>query len=204
MAFVAVPHACAIELRFTWAAVQVELTLGFSLLSDYTSTDLLDICDKVSTWWYTYARTYQRNQVMMREVYGRALHSQSGPAYTSTLHAGVTGTKVTSSPLPNNVAYVISLRTAGRGRANRGRNYWFGMSYDSLNGLNTIDATYRNGVIGVYQALLPGGAADPTPHRWCVISRQLNGVPQGRAVPITAVTTTTDFTASMRTRLPDP
>lgn len=203
MAFVPVSHACAIEVRQTLVNVSVEFTLGFALLDDYTSADLIDIADKVAVWWYDIIRPWQRVSTVHREVYARSLHSLTGPVYTSLLYTTETGTASGSDPVPNNSAFCVSFRTAGRGRANRGRNYFYGMQENNLTGGNEVAAGYRAAIIAAYETLLPGGSYDPTPHRWCVISRQLNGTPIGRAVPITAVTASSIYVRTMRTRLPD-
>lgn len=203
MAFVPIANACAVELRFTYFAQRCALTLGFSRPAPFTVGNLQTIADLLSVWWTGTARFHMHQQVELREVYARALDSETAPSYISTIGAGIKGGYTPTSPLPSNVAFCISFRTTQRGRANRGRNYWFGMGVGMLSSNTTmLTSGNANAIAAYYQRLLPGGASDPTPARWCVLSRQIDGVVTGRAVPIVSVVVVDLVTDSMRRRLP--
>jgi len=186
----------------SWAGQRCEITLGFWRSDGYDAAKLLTLANFIATWWYNSWRLYQRNNVTLTEVYARALDSNSAPVATSTLYSGTQGSRTGGNYMPQNVAWVISFRTALRGRANRGRNYIPLSSQDYYAAPSSINSSGRDGYLAVYRALLPGGSSDPTPNRWCVISRQLDGVVQGRAVPITAVVAVNDVLDSQRRRLP--
>lgn len=202
MAFVPIANACAVELRFTYNAIRCEYTLGFVRSAPFTAANIQALCDLLEEWWYATGRALHMNSVVHVEAYGRALDSETAPTYTSVTRAGTVGTASASGALPHNVAFAVSFRTALRGRANRGRNYMFGLYSGFHTGPGYVTAAYRNSVIAHYQTLLPGGSKDPTPAQWCVLSRQLNNVVGGRAVPITNVTVANDALDSMRKRLP--
>jgi hypothetical protein len=202
MAFVAIANCCAIELRMLWNSQRVALTFGFYKSGGYDSSDLITISDAMGLWWYTYARTYQMAYANMREVYARSLDSESAPSYSNTTYVGVTGTMGGSTTSPNNVCFCLSFRTGLRGRANRGRNYWFGFGPSQVTNQNYITSAYRANLIALYNRLLPGGGSIPSGHVWVVLSRQLNHVIQGRHIPITSVLAVDDTLDSQRKRLP--
>lgn len=202
MAFVPIANSCQAELRLTYVGSQVCYTLGFYNSGGVTQPNLQTLADRLSEWWYNTLRSRCSAGVGMREVYCRDLTSESGPTATSTTRAGTTGTLSAGTNMPGNVALVVSFRTALRGRANRGRNYWCGFGSTQMGSTHYVTSAYSATVVAAYQAILPGGAYDPTPYRWVVNSRQLNGVATGRAVPITTVLVVDNGIDSMRTRLP--
>lgn len=201
MAFVAIANACSVEVRCLQWGQRSELTLGFYRAAGIDALALEAIANAIDLWWYTYARPLVHSGVSLREVYARDLTTINGPVYTSTVHTGATGTLSTGGASANNIAKSIAFKTAQRGRANRGRNYWFGFGANQI-GNSMITASYRNSVKALYERLLPGGGSTPSGWVWVVLSRQLNGVTQGRAVPITTVAVPSDALDSMRTRLP--
>jgi len=202
MAFIPVANACAAEIRLTSDSQLVALTLGFYNSGGVNQANLDALSDLLAEFWYGQLRTGMRSTVTLREVYVRDLTSSSGPTSTNTDRAGTGGSASVGTAMPNSIAVCVSFRTGLRGRANRGRNYYFGFGTSQMTGLNYITSTFRSSLIARYETLLPGGAYDPTPYRWCVISRQLDGVIGGRAIPITAVTMADTNLDSMRKRLP--
>lgn len=201
MAFVPIANSCSIEIRCLQYGQRAELTLGFLHSGAIDVSALQVIADAVDLWWYTYARPLVHAQVSLREVYARDLTSINAPVYTSTVHTGAVGTLTVGGSAANNIAKSISFKTAQRGRANRGRNYWFGFGANQIT-TTYIGTSYRNSIKALYERLLPGGGSTPANWTWVVLSRQLNGVTQGRAIPITSVAVPSDALDSMRTRLP--
>lgn len=202
MAFVSIINACQAELRLRWTNQNIALTLGFYRADGWTETRLLTLADLLADWWYNRLRQQQGASVSLREVYCRDLTTSSGPAATSLKHTGTIGTQTSNLNMPLNGAYVVSFRTALRGRANRGRNYVPLSSYNYLDNQSNVNLTWAQNVRAAYEALLPGGAYDPTPARWVVLSRQIDHQIIGRAIPITAVVLTDNRTDSQRRRLP--
>jgi hypothetical protein len=200
MAFVPITNAAAVEVRLYYLGSRCEVTLGFDRGQEIEESDLEFLADAMADWWYNRLRPYQSSSLTHQEVYVRDLTSEFAAAWTSTKRNGVVGSGTPGTLYPPNVSYCVSFRTGLRGRANRGRNYCLtlGSNYASA---TTVTSTYRNAMIAAYQTLLPGGASDPTPWRWCVLSRQIDQVVQGRAVPIVAVTVADDYVDSMRRRL---
>jgi hypothetical protein len=200
MAFVPISNAAAAELRFLYLGSRQELTLGFLKNPPVEESDLEQLADALADWWYNYLRPYHSSSLTHTEVYVRDLTSETSGAFTSTKRTGVVGSGTPGTLYPPNVSYCVSFRTGLRGRANRGRNYCLSMGSNYASA-TTVTSAFRNAMILAYQRLLPGGAADPTPWFWCVLSRQLDKVVGGRAVPIVAVTVADDYVDSMRRRL---
>lgn len=202
MVFIPVPHTCMVEIRYLSWAQRCENCLSFYKAGGFEGDDLEVITTHIANWWWNGLRTMQRNNVILREVYATDLTTKDGPTYTNSLWSGTTGSRTTGQTIPNNVSYVISFRTAGRGRSYRGRNFMLGLFTDYVN-QNQVTATYRNTIIGYYQQLLPGGSRDPTPFRWVVASRYHDNQPRdpGIAIPIIAVVVANDDIDSMRKRL---
>jgi hypothetical protein len=202
MAFVAIANACQVTIKLLWGGSYCYSCLGFYRSDGWDVTKLQTIADLVADWWYTGLRTASTNVLSLVEVYARDLTSESAPTYTSLYHAGAAGTGGTNVKVPQNVAFCVSFRTALRGRANRGRNYVPVTSYNYFDSPGKVSSATAAGWVGHYQKLLAGGSYDPTPAVWCVLSRQLNGVIQGRAVPIQAVVAADLNLDSQRRRLP--
>lgn len=202
MAFVPVANTCTAELRLSYGGQMVALTLGFYNSGGVTQANLQTLADRLNEWWYGALRARAGGGLINREVYCRDLTSEGGPVATSTTRAGTQGSLSVGTGMPGNVALVVSFRTALRGRANRGRNYWLGFGSTQMSSLDYVTSAYSATVVAAYQMLLPSGTYDPTPYRWVVVSRQLNGVATGRAVPITSVLVVDNGIDSMKTRLP--
>lgn len=202
MAFVPIANTCAVEIRLQLASQQICNTLGFHKATGIGGTDLIDLADFLATSFWPAYRTQLPSSCTLREIYARDLTSESGDSATSLINAGQGGSVSTGNTLPMNVTWCVSFRSALRGRANRGRNYWPALRSGQYSPANDITTAVANAIVVIYQRLLPGGSSDPTPWRWVVMSRQLNGVTQGRAVPITAVVYTSTTLDSMRRRLP--
>jgi len=101
---------------------------------------------------------------------------------------------------PNNVAAVISLRTAERGRSGHGRNFIPGLP-NTLISLNTLDPDFIAALIAAYQ-LLPGAGSFVAGYQMVVLSRRTGGLPRanGIGIAITDITMKTNKVKSMRSR----
>jgi hypothetical protein len=202
MTFVPVVNTVQVELRQTLLNQYVENTLSFYNPFGLEPGDLVTIADLMADFWYYELRTDQRTYVYWREAYARDLSSDEAPAYTSTKWSGEHGAGSSGTILPTHNTLCISLRTAGRGRSCRGRNYTIGMTTTHITN-NQVTAAYRDAMLGHYRTLLPGGSRDPTPFIWVVVSRYHNNQPRetGVVYPITSVTVTNDNIDCQRRRL---
>ena len=101
---------------------------------------------------------------------------------------------------PNNVAVVVSLRSANRGRSGRGRNYVPGIP-GSVVTLNTIDPVFISNLIDAY-LLLMGAGTFSAGWELVVVSRVSGGVRRatGLAQPVVNIVVVGDSVRSMRSR----
>lgn len=128
------------------------------------------------------------------------LTSQTAPTYSHVIPGGIAGTSASPS-LPNNVAYCVSFRTAGRGRSSRGRNYIAGLSETHVTA-NNLSGTVISTFLAAYSAFSAACEADG--FNWVVLSRFQNGQPRqaGLTQFVTAVVATDTVVDSQRRRLP--
>jgi hypothetical protein len=202
MAFVTIANAAAIEIRLLFNLQRCALTLGFQKPGAITQAQLDHLTHLIAVWWQNNGRHLVGNQVMLVEVYGRDLTTYGGITSIDTDYSGNYGDMYTEEHLPQNCSLCVSFRTALRGRANRGRNYWLGFGIHQMDTTNYVKQEFVDDLLEMYEKILPGGSADPTPFVWSVLSRQLDGVPIGRAIPITNVLCVDRVVDSQRRRLP--
>ena len=131
-----------------------------------------------------------------RALTAASFHRQGGAGYPSG--AALAGTDISGSSLPGNVAFVLSFRTANRGRSGRGRNYIGGLNEDDVTG-NLLTEAKANLFRDAYSAFLSEALF---PYRWVVVSRYNDGVKRAEGLVQTVTTVLyTDLTVdSMRGR----
>lgn len=114
--------------------------------------------------------------------------------------AAVTIGGVTGEANPNNVAAVVSLRTAQRGRSARGRNFVPAIPGAAVT-LNTIDPAFIADLLTAYTELV-GAGTFVAGWELVVVSRVTGGLARatGLAIPVTNVVMVTNTVRSMRSR----
>jgi hypothetical protein len=102
--------------------------------------------------------------------------------------------------VPNNTAYVLSLKTAARGRSSRGRNFIAAIPQSSLLTANTVTSGLRTGLVTAYENLIGVGA--DLGATWVIVSKISGGAPRttGVTTPVTTVDTFDDVLDSQRRR----
>lgn len=85
---------------------------------------------------------------------------------------------------PNNVAFVITHRTAARGKSFRGRSYIAGWTDSTVTG-NYLGVAYADGLAASFNSMRTDLALDDI--KFCVLSRRINGAwrENGVATPVT-------------------
>lgn len=191
-----------VELRLNSSGSMIENTLYFDRGQAHTTQEVQTLAALIANWWYNVMRPLQRNTVVHREVYVTTLTVQDGYTYSDTSRFNQVGGVTGGTSHPNNVTYALTFKTAQRGRAYRGRNYVIGLGSSHSSG-DFIISTVRNNWIACYNALMPGGSYDPTPWRWIVLSKYLNGELRENAAktPVTSVSAFDDRLDSQRRRL---
>lgn len=112
---------------------------------------------------------------------------------------GAVGTNA-GDVMPNNVAWCVSFKTAGRGRSSQGRNYLPAIPRDSVFE-DLLDVTYAEAVITAYNRLLEPDLGLGA--HLVVVSHVTGGLPRaaGLVEPVVAITWADLIIDSQRRRL---
>lgn len=201
MPYVPALNTAMAELRFLWSTQKVENTLYFEASAGMSTTLMTNIGNGLVTWWQTNVRPSMSNALTLSEVYLTDLTTQTGPTVSIPVTSNNVGQDV-GEALPFNCAFVITLRTANRGKAGRGRNYIPGMTLSSVSS-STVELTFANAMSAAYTALVGAGAV-AAGAQLVVVSRFLNGSPRSQALvqPVTSVLYIDRIVDSQRRRLP--
>jgi hypothetical protein len=173
----------------------------FQNAADPTVGDCSTIATLVNGWWAASVAPKLPDTWVGVKVTAKNLFVNGGAKAVISM-VGVEGGSAGES-MPNNVAPVVTFDTGQSGKSSHGRNYIPGIVNADVT-INTISSTWAADIIAAYQALLPGGAFDPSPYFWSVLSRKSAGVTllQAVAVPVLNVYFTDTTVDSQRRRLP--
>ncbi len=199
-AFIPIPQTVRVSMVMLLDAQKVVNTFHFSINTGVDLTKMQALATAMHTW---YTASYKPNlstAIALSEINVVDLSSQTGPAFTLSISPVEPGT-AGISPMPGNVAWCASLRTALRGRNYRGRLYVPGLSSNEVTFPNTI-------LVGVAGAIQTALAQLMTPANvanfiYVVASRFLNKLPRASGVTNTITAIAGDLTLdSQRRRLP--
>jgi len=183
--FVPFTDCAEVVIKGSLAAQSAFLTLGFTKAGGYSSTDLQDLADGVANWVTGDLLTFLVDDLSIAEVVATDLSSDSAPVAVSTVGLPASGA-ITGVPVPNNVALVVSFKTAARGRSFRGRNYVPSCRADSMVNSTQFTTAYAGDIQGAYEAMALTLGAIGNTH--VVLSRFHDNTPRvtGVATPVTA------------------
>lgn len=195
-----VPFATGMQVntRYLLDGENVEMVLGF----DYASVGfaaaaplVFNVLDGV--WWDT-VRYQLSDAIVSRETYMIDLVSQYAgsrtfPAFTNP--AGV----IVGEPVPNNVAFCVTHRTALRGKSFRGRTYIPGLSNAAVN-TNTVLAVSGDAIVDGFNAMRTALFTDGI--NFCILSRRFGKAwrAAGQATPVEVSLVRDYFVDSQRGR----
>lgn len=174
MAFQSVPQTVSVQVRNKLPDNQdfiVDLAFWRGV-TDPTVAEMFALGDDIDQWWTLSIMPYLSDTVAYFEVVCNLLTTATSLQTSSTSGSIVGG--VGTEQAPNAQAACISLRTGMRGRSFRGRNYISGVPNASI-AVNHMDPTFMTTIESGYRFLLAGGAYDPSPFSWVVISRRAAG-----------------------------
>lgn len=200
MAYVPVADTVMLELFQRLHGQRIENTLYFFNNGGFGFTEMSDLWNQVLIWW-----TEQLSPVLSQDISlfgGKAtdLSTSTGIAVDFTAPTPNPDGGVSNPALPGSVAICVSLRTLGRGRSSRGRNYVGGLPETSVGG-NTMDLTVLSAIQTAYNGLLSLPFADD----WnlVVVSRISGGVDRvaGLAQPVSSCSIRDPYVDSQRRRL---
>jgi len=201
MPFVPAPNIVMVEIRAIMDSQHIENRIMVDVLTEPTPTICSDLAALVGGWVGTsYVNTVTAD-VTFTEVVATSQHSIDGPQATFSAFADAVG-NVAGQAMPNETSLCLSLRTGNRGRSARGRLYMFGIPRSVVN-LNTADATYLSGVVGLFETLMSD--INGLGWLWVIVSYVSEGAPRpGGPVyfPITEMLFTDPTVDSQQRRKP--
>lgn len=201
MPFVPAPNIAMVEMRATVANQKVENRIMVDCLAPPTPAALSDLCDIAAQWWGNDYADFLHTTVQLQEVVATDMGELNGAQVSFTPGAPVTGGQG-GDPMPNEVSYCASVRTASRGRSARGRFYTLPMARTSVVVNNFTDA-YVTGVTTALNLLRGTLSAAGTP--WVIVSYRSNNAPRpGGPVyfVVNNITSVDSIVDSMRRRKP--
>lgn len=169
---------------------------------NYTLAEQQVMVDLVMDEFENLADEYLSLSWELKNVVGYDVRSISGPVL-NTLRAPHPGTR-TGTAAPLNVAGVITLRTAVRGKSGRGRMYLAGWSESDVGPSAITDPSVFAGINA--QMALTVAVWNANGWSWVVASGQQSGVVLPELVPyeITAAEMRNDILATQRRRIDRP
>jgi hypothetical protein len=171
--------------------------LYFQSTGAITFTSLVTLVNAVASWVVASLCPLLSDDWAAERTIGTDLTTATGLRHEqATVQVG----GVTGEANPNNVAAVVSLRSANRGRSGRGRNYVPGIP-GSVVTLNTLDPVFISDLLDAY-LLLEGAGTFTAGWELVVVSRVTGGVRRaaGLAQPVVDIVMVGDSVRSMRSR----
>lgn len=160
-------------------------------------TNLTTLVDAVADWAANTLAPLLSRDWTLTQTAGTDLTSNIGPAaFNNTTQIG--GVDIEAAP--NNVAACVSIRTGGRGRSFRGRNFLPGIP-NSLVTLNTLDTGFISDLLGAYTGLI-GAGTFVAGWEYSIVSRRLaneDRIPP-LVIPVVSVEMVGTSVRSMRSR----
>jgi len=163
MPFVAVPATIKASLFYTFAGQQVMNRIYVSHPATLPSeADCQAVANTVAAWWTGNVKALVSNTLALREVQAVSVAEPNGPQATFSAGLPSAGDSIIA-PLPNNVAFCVSLRTGLAGRSARGRWYWMGLVENQVDGNEVTTGVVASIVAAIDNLLsaLAGGGVQP-------------------------------------------
>lgn len=150
MPFIAVPGAAQVHMRYDWWGQRVENVLGVMELADGAFGDGEAVIDVFLDWFNTSLKAQLSTNIILKEIFFQEQETEGAPGALRTLLTPIGGSSGPS--VPNNVAFVITLRTGISGRSYRGRSYVPGLPKDAVTG-SLLSAGVAADLVSSYNAL---------------------------------------------------
>lgn len=201
MAFQPAPNVVQARVEQTLAGEEVNFILNFggAGADPANPAELQFFADVLRNWWVDELSANLTSAIVLNGVTVRNLGSQDGPQATSSEAAPVPGT-IGADPVPNNVAFCVTHRTALIGRSRRGRTYVAGFSRNEV--ANNLLAPARAlAFVDAFNELRAVAASQG--FVFCILSRFAGGQPRpaGVFVAVTGSVAVDNRVDSQRGRL---
>lgn len=202
MAFIPVPTVASVRLVGRIDGQTTNNTLYFASENPPITLDQLQaLADAIGNWYTTTVLTFLSNSYTFEIAYARDLTTQAG--FQTYNNVGGGGGGIGGAFAPNNVAPVVTFRSAIAGRSGRGRNYVPAVPMTAIDG-NRLESFWMTDIQAAYASILPDGSLKPEGWTWVVVSRYEGGAPRpaGVASAVIQCGFTDDVVDSQRRRLP--
>lgn len=186
MTFVPVPATVQLRVQQTYLDIPIETTMYFRAGEvAFNAAAALALATAVRDAWATNMMPNLNTNCLIRQVAALDMSSATGFSVVSSLVTPVAGGRA-GTPTPGNVAFVLTKRTANRGRSFRGRAYIGGLDELDTDGNNLLQSR-ASAILTSYNAVVTAGLGPGWQH--VVVSRVANGAPRvtGVATPVAAV-----------------
>lgn len=200
MPFVPASNTIFCSIRGTLFNEQIENGLYFRTAGVPTAANLATLAEGLFNQWETLVLPNLSLNYSLREVYAVSLHAFDAPTATYNPAETPPGGGDVSPSLPGGSAFVVSFRTAFRGRARRGRIYIPALPESQVTG-NAVAAGWASAVVADVSSACTSLAGEGFEH--VVVSRFANGEPRASALvtPVTSYIATDTNVDSQRRRL---
>lgn len=200
MPFIPVADTVMFEMFMRLHGQRVENTTYWQLTGGFGTAEVTDLWNNLLIWWNTLLAPALSTDLTL--VGGKATDLSSATSFAVDFTAPTPNPNgdVAVQALPGNVAICVSIRTIGRGRSSRGRNFVGGLPENTVDGNTVLPGTITL-IETAYQSL----RGLPFSDAWeqVVVSRYFNGAPRvaGIAQQVTSCRIVDPYVDSMRRRL---
>lgn len=152
MPFVPAPNIVMLEMRYLMSAQKTENRLMVDMLTAPTGAAMSDLVDLALLWLGSSYRLNIGSNTFVSEVVATDMSVQNGVQVSAIPGLTIQGAK--GSPLPNEAAFCVSLRSGSRGRSARGRWFAGSLSGEDRTDANTLTSAYVSDLVNSVQDLL--------------------------------------------------
>lgn len=208
MPFIPVPGVLQVNLQYGALGEPFENTLYFEKAGAWTGTEMGELGLSLHDWWVASMAPIFPTGVSLINIKMTDLTTATSGGMDYGTDLPESGT-VNDEIAPLNVAPCISIRTASRGRSNRGRNYISGLGVGSIAN-NTIVGTAMTALVAAYNGLFSvatdNGCVPVVVSRYSGVDPVTHDpIPRAEGVttPVTGYSFTDNVVDSQRRRLPN-
>jgi len=152
MAFIPAPQIVMAEVRATLDGQQIENRIMIDLLTPVVPSLVTSVANIVNNWAQSSYFDQLPSAVELRSVVATDMSAADGSQHTISPVSTFVGA-LPDPPLPNEVSFCLSLRTASRGRSARGRFYTLALQKTDVTG-NNLSSTRAGLLVASFNALI--------------------------------------------------
>lgn len=171
MAFQPAPNIVGVEVRYLVGTEPIENTLAFSNGLAPTVSSMANLISFLQGHWLNEHVPLAPAKLNYREIFAADLGFSDGATATLGFPPGTVGAR-NETVYPNETTFAINFKASGRGRTNKGRNFW-PLLPKSVGDDNELTLAYANSILAFYE-LLRVTVLAATGFRMGFVSRRLN------------------------------